>query len=261
MPELVDRLGPVASTSLRLASRFSNILRAGDPVEELAQIHKCGTVLISAANPAVFVDRMLASGLDWTGVIVLICDTELGSEELHRLAAAGAHTGSFSPVEGFDQRLFLVEGDSRALAAAKRIVEDEGARPLRIERHRKSLYTAGLSIAHCLALPMVAACAESLRASGLPQNFALDVTERAFQRTLRAYRKGGRKGWEGPLPRKEIASIRRNIHGLTAVNPQLAAYYAEGAASSLRLFKKDADWLDRAKPVERKRAAMAAAAS
>jgi predicted short-subunit dehydrogenase-like oxidoreductase (DUF2520 family) len=261
MPVMLGRLGPVASTSLRLASRICNILRAGDPVEDLAPVQRCGTVLISGPNPQVFVDRAIASGLDWTGAVFLVVEPHLGSEVLAGLARAGAHTGSLAPVEGFDSLWYVVEGDNRAVAVARQLAENEDARTLRIEQFRKPVYNAGLSVARDLALPMVAACAESLRASGLSPLAALDITERGFQRTLRAYRRGGRKSWEGPLPRKEAASIRSNLEGLEAANPALAAYYAGSAAGALRLFKHDSGWLEAARPAERKKVALAAAAS
>lgn len=243
-PKLVERMGPIASTSLRLASRFSNLLNAGHPVDEMTAVGECGTILISAAEPEFFIDWILREpSIEGKGKAALLCDANAGSEALQRLKDAGFAVASLTVVEGTDDKIFIAEGCTAALKAARELVEPMGARLLRIDAGQKALYEAGVSFAASLALPLVTATAETFRASGLGPNQAMELTERLFHRTLRAYRKAGRNGWEGAVPSSDRESVRRHWQALLTANPALANYYMEHAELALSMFRLDAGWL------------------
>ncbi len=240
MPRLAERIGPVGSTSLRLASRFSNLLNAGHPVAGMTAIADCQTILISCPMPEYFVKRILEErSADWKGKALLLCDSALGSESLAAVKSVGISAASLTPVEGADGGLFVAEGCRPALKSAKWLLEGAGAQMLRVNAGEKALYSAGVCLATSLALPLVAAAAETLRASGLSANQALEVTERLIARTLRSYRKAGRNGWEGPVPRGDVESMSRQLHALAASDPAVAHFYYNVAAVALNLFKQD----------------------
>src|SRR6266567_3407147 len=105
---LVERLGPVSSSSLRVASRVVNTLRAGYPVSDYEAFQDCSVVVLSVPDGAAvdFVGDLAAAGLDWSKKFAVLFSTLLESDTLAPLAAAGAHTVSLCAVGGFDGRLF-----------------------------------------------------------------------------------------------------------------------------------------------------------
>lgn len=244
LPNVVERLGPIVSTSLRLASRYSNLLKAGRPVDDLAEVDACELILISAANPEVFVERMLASQVKWKGKVLLLCGGNQGSEVLLRLKESGALVASLTPVEGGDEKLLVSEGCAGAIKHARDLLRSDGVRLMRINSHQKQLYSAAVSFGSSLALPLIAATAETLRACGLQPLQAIEVAVRLVQRSMRTYRKAGRNGWEGDLARRDVAAIERQIAALAKASGPLEEYFVSTAAASLRLFKQDTTWLE-----------------
>lgn len=245
LPRLEERLGPVRSSSYRLASRIANFLGAGYSVHCLEEFARSKIILISL--PAVWLDPMVkelaAMDFDWKAKTVLLCEGQLDSEHLVPLAERGAATGSVVPVCAGDDSLFLGEGDRRALREARQLVEAPGVRLIAMDRGRKALFAAAASFATSLTLPMLAASVETMRASGVGQNEAQVLVERLFQRTMRAYLKGGRKGWEGPLPMQNKEAVRAQMEALFDLSPQLAAYFFENALMAAQLFRQDPKWL------------------
>lgn len=240
-----ERLGPVRSSSYRLASRISNILGAGFPVENVEAFASCTVILISIPEHCVCaaVQELAGAALDWKPKTVLLCDSACDSGVLRRLGEAGAATGSITPVDGPDGRLYVAEGDRKAIAQAKMLVGGPGVKVVAMDHGRKSLYLAGVNFATGLALPLLAASVETLRATGVEQNDAMAIAERLFQRTLRAYLTGGRRAWEGELVVKNQQAIRRQVQSLFEVSPHLAAYFYQNAMQAAKLFRQDPSWL------------------
>ncbi|MBI3682680.1 MAG: DUF2520 domain-containing protein [Acidobacteria bacterium] len=245
IPRLRDRLGPVRSSSYRLASRIANVLGAGQPVELVEALAGADLLLISM--PARWlpgcVDELLEAPFVWTAKTILLCDRELDSLALDKLARAGATVGSLSPVDGFDERLYVVEGDRKAVRQARWLLEQPGVKVVAIDPGQKALYSAGICFATSMALPLLTASVETLRSSGLGQNDALAVADRLFQRTLRAYVKSGRKGWDGPLPSQDLSVIRGHVQALFRISPLLASYYYENAVQVTQILRQDPSWL------------------
>ncbi|MBV6431762.1 MAG: hypothetical protein IANPNBLG_01895 [Bryobacteraceae bacterium] len=244
-PVVKERLGPVRSSSYRLASRISNILGAGFPVEHLDAFASCGVILISSPEHSICgaIEELAEAELDWKTKTVLLCNSACDSEALRRLGEAGAATGSITPVDGPDGRLYVAEGDRKAIAQARILVAAHGVKVIPMDHGRKSLYLAGVNFATGLALPLLAASVETLRATGVEQNDAVVIAERLFQRTLRAYVKGGRRAWEGELVVKNQQAIRRQVRSLFEVSPHLAAYFFQNAMQAVKLFRQDPQWL------------------
>jgi predicted short-subunit dehydrogenase-like oxidoreductase (DUF2520 family) len=245
LPSLEEMLGPVRSSSLRLASRICGILGCGHPVDSFAEFDGCELILISVPEPwlPAAVDEMLESTLQWRNKTVLLCDPEIESSALSKLAFVGAMTASLTPVEGLDGKFFIAEGDRRAIRAAKRLVEHDSVRVLTIESGRKAHYRAGVAFATTLAMPLLTACVETFRAAGLEQNEATTVATRLFSRTMRSYVKAGRRSWEGPLVGKNIETIRRQVQALLQTNPALASYFYESSVMAVQLMRQDPKWL------------------
>src|SRR5262249_11942798 len=124
------------------------------------------------------------------------------------------------------------------------LVAAPGVKVMTMDAGRKSLFSAGVNFATGLALPLLAASVETLRACGLDQNDSLAIVERLFQKTRRGYLKGGRKAWEGQLVVQDQEAIRRQVQSLMQLSPQLAEYFYENAMQVTQLFKQDPKWLN-----------------
>jgi predicted short-subunit dehydrogenase-like oxidoreductase (DUF2520 family) len=245
VPNVAERLGPVGSSSLRLASRIVNILQAGVPVDSLEAFAQASAVLISVPECWLeqFQEKLLRCEFSWKGKCVLLCDSKLDSGALGGLADAGAAVGSITPVPLFDEKVAVVEGSRKAVQEARKLMTSPGLRVLTMDAGRKALFSAGTSFATSLVLPLLAASVETLRASGLEQNDAVSLTEKLFLRTLRSYLKAGRKGWEGPLPAQDTDSVRSQVQALFRESPLLAAYYYENALKVSEILKQDPAWI------------------
>jgi hypothetical protein len=68
--------------------------------------------------------------------------------------------------------------------------------------------------------------------------------EACFLRTLRAYMKAGKQGWQGPLAKKDLAALNRLMAALGEDNPLLVRYFTQTARLALEVFGQDKEWLD-----------------
>lgn len=189
------------------------------------------------------VDQLLEKPFDWKPKTVLLCESGLDSHVLARLRFQGCATGSITPMHGFDEPMYILEGDRKALREARSVVETPGVRTITMDAGSKALFSAGVSFATALALPLLTASVETLRACGIEPTDALTIADRLFQRTVRTYVKSGRKGWEGALPSQDVEATRRHLQALFQRNPILASYYYENALQVVQMFRKDPQWL------------------
>ncbi len=245
LPQIEEWLGPVRSTSLRLASRISNLLDAGHPVEDFSEFADASVILVFMPGKWLSgaLDEMCGANLCWSAKTVLLCDPVQDSSQLSKLASLGASTASITSVEGFDDRLIVAEGEKAAIRQAKRLMDRPGWKVVTIETGQKDLYLAGLTFATSLALPLITASVETLRAVGLHSNDAVQIAERLFQRTLRSYIKGGRKGWDGVFPAQDREAVEKELRALAHANPLLATYYLTSARLVVEMFRRDTEWL------------------
>lgn len=245
LPRLREWIGPVKAVSTRVASRIVNVIHAGYPVDDFKSVVDTRTIAIHvpADRLTVTLEQLRSTGVAWRGKTVLLCDAVLSSAALKPLAALGASTASLAPIEGFDEKRFVVEGDPHAVRVARMLVENSTTRVIEITTEAKDLFLAGLVFATSLFTPMAAAATECLKGAGLDAGVAASVSERLFERSLRGYVKAGRKSWGGPLAVKDQEQVRRQLEALFLASPLLASYYTESALFALRLFRQETGWL------------------
>jgi len=231
---LSERLGPVKSASYRVASRIANMLRAGHPVKDYAEFESCILILLCVPDETVsrVVSEMLSSGIHWRGKAVVLLSAWLDSGSLRELAAHGASVGSISPVPGFDDQWYLVEGDPLAIRHSKSLVEHRERRVFAIERSFKPFYLAALTCTGALLFALLRVASESLHHAGVPPALASTLLERQITRTLRSLLKGGRRAY--PEPRE----LPRQLRALSAASPELAHYFEQNCRLASRLMKK-----------------------
>jgi predicted short-subunit dehydrogenase-like oxidoreductase (DUF2520 family) len=231
---LSDQLGPVKSSTFRLASRISNIFRSGHPVKDYADLNGCRLILVCVPDKTLpkIVAEMAASGISWHGKAIVLCSMWLDSSQLSELSARGGSIGSISPVPGFEgleDFRYLVEGDKLAILEAKRLVAHQKRRLIAIERSLKPFYLAALTCSGNLLFALLVAASESLRHAGLSSPVSATILEKQFGKALRSYLKSGRNG--SPAPHE----LSRQLRALSAADPTLAHYIEQNCRISSRL--------------------------
>ena len=228
---LSERLGPVKSASYRVASRIANMLQAGRPVKDYAEFESCILILVCVPEETVaqIVLEMVSSGVSWRGKAVVLCSMWLDSGALQQLAVLGASVGSLSPIPGFEDQRYLVEGDSLAIRQAKSLVEYRDRRAVAIERSLKPFFLAALTCTGTLLFALIRVASESLGRARIPPALSATLLERQVTRTLRSFLKGGRRAF--PPPRE----LPKQLHALGEYDPEFAYYMEQSCRLASRL--------------------------
>lgn len=226
-------LGPVMAPSYRLASRIANTLRTGQAVKDYAALNGSRLILLAVPHETLpsIVDGLTAAKIEWPGKTVILCSSLRDSTELSALSALGASVGTLTTVPGFEDALYLIEGDPEAIRESSRLLKQRHKRIVAIERQRKAFYLAALTCTGSLAFALQLAAADCLRHAGIPSTLALGIVEKQLMKTLRSYAKAGRKVY--PPPRGLAVQLRALIER----EPELAHYLEKSAELAARLME------------------------
>jgi len=231
---LADQLGPVKAPSLRLASRVVNTLRAGYAVETFEPFADCRLILLDVPDSSVpaAAAELSRSGIAWHNKAVVLCSTWLDVSALQPLAALGAAAGSVAPLPGFDNRLYLIEGNTRLVHETRRLLKGRGARFLTIEPPLKPFFLGALNCAGPLFYSLLVAASECLRQAAIPQAAGKAILEKQLAKTLRTYLVAGRNAsWE-------MRGLGPQVQALEMVQPAAADYLRGMAKLSTHLLAK-----------------------
>lgn len=170
--------------------------------------------------------RRLSRKPAWKNKIVFHSSGALTSDVLAPLQRAGASTASLHPMMTFvpstTPRMrgvpFAVEGDSRAVAAARAIVRDLGAQVFKIKKTAKPLYHALGSFSSPLIVATLATAERVGRGAGLSAIQARKVIGPLLQQTLKNYlERGAAAAFSGPIKRGDLNTVRRHLKELKRV--------------------------------------------
>ena len=179
--------------------------------------------------------HMLAGKPGWKGRIVLHSSGALSSDVLKPLKHAGAHTASLHPMMTFVPGTrpnfkivpFAVEGDRRAVAAARQLVRSLGGEVFEIRAANKVLYHALGSFSSPLVVATLATAERVGRAAGLTQAQTRKVMAPILQQTLRNYlERGAAAAFSGPIKRGDMETVRRHLRELNRVPRAVEVYRA-----------------------------------
>ena len=234
LPGLGEHLGPVMASSLRVASRIVNQLRAGRPVADAIEFADCPLVLVCVPDAQIEkeVHRLVRSGVEWRGRSVVLAETLRDSIALTPLAERGALTASVNALQSVQGSMFIGDGDARAIALFRKTLLTRSARLLRLDSGGKPLFLAGLSLAR-LPLHLADAAGQSMRAAGLPAGFARSIVKHAMAESVRAFAKAG-KANGAVWSKEEWESLRAQIQALRESQPELATYFVAALESAMK---------------------------
>ena len=235
VPNLAAQLGPVSSTSYRLAARISNTLRAGNAVRDFAEIQKAHVVLLCV--PGGQVSRVIQmDAINWKNKIVLICDSPDDGSLHTSLGKRGAAIGSIHQISNLTDGYFIV-GDRAAVRFAKLIAESLRGTAIEIPRDRLLFFQSALTLSGSFFTPLLETAVECLRQSGMQQPEAAKLAESLFQHSLRTFKRAGRKSWAGPIALADDHALAAQEQSLRTAKPLMASYFRDATRFSFDLFQ------------------------
>jgi predicted short-subunit dehydrogenase-like oxidoreductase (DUF2520 family) len=171
----------------------------------------------------------------WKGKIVFHSSGALSSTVLSPLRRAGAHTASLHPMMTFvpgalpdmKEVPFAVEGDGKAIAAARQIVKSLGAEIFLIPPQSKTLYHALGSFSSPLLVATLVTAERIGVAAGLNLRQVRALIRPILRQTLKNYEDGGAAAaFSGPIKRGDLSTIRRHLRELKRVPAAHEVYRA-----------------------------------
>lgn len=224
LPHLLSSIGPVVSSSFRVARRIANSLRSGRAAGDFSALDPCELIWIAVPDSALDrVLRDLGSQSRPERKRIILCDSLRDSASVPPLY--GARIATLNAIDT-DARTLVAEGHPAALADLRRLAASEKRKLIEIRPSSKALYLAGSQLAGDLLLPWIAAAVESLRDAGFSRAEAMRVVEAIGAGALRRYGKAGAKAWSG------IVS-----HDLAGAAPRLEKVYAAGLRNARAYFE------------------------
>jgi len=155
-------------------------------------------------------------------------------------------TGSCHPLQTFESArrslglirhsYFCIEGEPKAIQAARKIVADIGGRTFQIGTAQKELYHAGAVLASGGLTALLSISLEILGRCGLHEKDARKVLLPLIEATIANIKTiGPARALTGPMRRGDAGTIRRNVRALGRAQPDWARIYRLLARRSLSL--------------------------
>lgn len=224
LPTVVEELGPVKSSTLRVARRLSNMLHAGYAVAEYEELQAARLVMLRVPDSAVprIVDELCSSGLDFRGTSFVLCETWLTAETLESLRERGAGIATLVGLATLRPGWFAIEGQISAVRQVRRFLERNNVRGLEIRRGSKPLLFGAEILTTVLPLPLFAAAQQVLRICGISGNPLSAVLEQMAHKMSDSFSKGSRLPWGGPLNECSSETAKAHLDYLRETHPEIA---------------------------------------
>lgn len=235
----MQKLGPVKAPTPGVARRIVNTLRHGWPVEQIEEFQEASWIFVDVPDESLSstLDELASANLSWQGKTLVILDTETDSQDLNVFTLRQAAVATVNLLDGYSDLRLVIQSDPRTAKAIRKFAE--GFRVMELRPGAKGAFLAGLTLASSMAMPILAACVESLINAGFTSSQAASIAEHSLSRTRRAFHKAGRKGWQGPLARGDMRAVRRQWESLRRKDSHLADYFLQTATQSLEYFRQD----------------------
>ena len=234
LAELLPRAGYVVQEIVVRAKTKAALKLGRSAGASVARIEDAGwtaeTVWLAVSDGAIRdVAKAIAVRADWRRKVVLHSSGALSSEELAVLRKRGASVASLHPMMTFvpgetpDMRgvAWTIEGDERALRAARKIVSALGGQALPIRPEHKPLYHAfGAFLSPLLVVHLVAASEVAKMAGIRRQDFAAimkPIVSRTLENLFANIGELPGRAFSGPLVRGDVETIRRHLRSLRRV--------------------------------------------
>lgn len=186
--------------------------------------------------------RSLTAAAHWKGKVALHSSGALTSDELGVLRQRGAAVASVHPLMTFVRGSrpplaevpFAIEGDGKAVRAARAIVQDLHGQAFSIQKRHKEMYHAWGMFASPLLTALLAASENVAFAAGVSRTAARKRTLPILRQTLSNYARLGASGsFSGPIARGDVETVRKHLRVLEKI-PGAREVYVALARAALR---------------------------
>lgn len=190
----------------------------------------------------------LAHKREWRGKIVLHSSGALSSDELSALREKGAAVASVHPMMTFapDAQpqlagvVFALEGDHRAVEAARRLVTALQASEFVIAKENKVLYHAFGSFLAPLLLTTLATAEKVGTQAGVPPKMLRAAMHRIVSQTVDNYFKlGAEAAFTGPFIRGDVDVVKKHLAALDPTQREAYIGLARAALEYLPVGKAE----------------------
>ncbi len=177
---------------------------------------------------------------DWKSKIALHSSGALTSDTLALLRKRGASVASVHPlmtfVNGSRPSLegvpFALEGDPKAVRAARSLVLNLGAKPFSIRREHKAAYHAWGMFASPLLVALLAVTERVAGTAGIKRKEARERMLPILRQTLANYeRMGAPLSFSGPIVRGDVETVKKHLKILRGIPPAREVYLALARAA------------------------------
>jgi len=230
------------TASMRRARRLAREVGASAVPAGRARI-QAGVVWFCVPDGAISgAAESLAGAADWNGKVALHSSGALTSEELAVLHRRGAAIASVHPLmtfvrgsrPSFVEVPFALEGDQKAVRAARAIVLDLRGQPFTIRKEHKAAYHTWGMFASPLLTALLAASERVAGAAGVSRKAARERMLPILRQTLANYARLGAPGaFSGPIGRGDVATVGKHLGVLRGV-PGAREIYIALARAALR---------------------------
>jgi predicted short-subunit dehydrogenase-like oxidoreductase (DUF2520 family) len=174
----------------------------------------------------------------WRGKVVLHTSGALPAAVLEPLRRYGAAVGSLHPFQtipsaaagyrNLPHGFWAIEGQGRARAAARAIVQSLGGLSFPVEAAQKTLYHAGAVMACGAVVALLDQSHQLLRCAGVPAKNIRPMLGHFVSETLRNFVSlGGRGALTGPATRGDWDTVREHVRAIKRHAPGVLPVYGE----------------------------------
>jgi len=228
MPALLESLGPVKGSSLRVSRRIANGFRTGVGVSDYAALQGCE--LIWMFGPENTLDRItaeLAAKVRLEGKMVVLCEVMRDSLWPGPLRTASVRVATLNCIPESGERTFVAEGHPAVVIELRKLLALDGRKLIELRPAAKILYLSGVHLGAHLLTPWIAGAVESFRAAGFSRSQAAHTVQTLGARALGAYAKAGAKAWNQADAESLRKAIEAGMETIRLADQRLAALYAD----------------------------------
>jgi hypothetical protein len=237
LPSLAREIGPVVASSLRLASRYANALRAGKPAA-LEDLSGCGLLVVQAPTD---------SASEWARLLLrrrlisrlrpcVFLGSDPGPAVLAELQQHHVPVAVALPAATHAGPALVAEGDPAALALMRGWARRAHVSLVALRRGHRPAFDAAVRLLGIVLPAVLNGAARGMRTAGLGPVEARRLLGRMAGDALRA------QGLQGPGSRSRAAAsqnpagVDHEVGNLNAIDYPLASFYRHAMEAS-RLFQ------------------------
>lgn len=178
LPVLSQNLGPVASSSKRLASRYANTLRAGWAAGDWAELSQTRLIYLQVPRPQLnsTLAKLIQAIGRWDRRLLVLLDDDLDCGVLDAAACAGAVVASLAHIQIGQSDVAVVEGSGSAVPILRRTLARGGVKVLQLSKGDKAVYSAALNLGRLISCALTDTVVRSLRKAGIDPALSRRIT-------------------------------------------------------------------------------------